>query len=203
MIRINLLPVREEKRKADVRKQLGMIFALIGLVLIGAVLIQLNLKRRTDGVRGSIVQLEAQLTQYKEQLVKVEDYRARKEDIEAKLGVIQGLERSRTGPVHMLDELAAYAPDRLWLTELTVSTTDVSLSGMSLDNERVAQFLTALEKSLYFAQVELAKTEFETVSGLKLARFQVDASLSHPEDEAKAAEAAPAAPTAAKPSGGV
>ena len=55
-----------------------------------------------------------------------------------KLEVIDRLERSRSGPVHMLDELALHAPDRLWLTGLDAKNGQVEVKGMSLDNELVA-----------------------------------------------------------------
>lgn len=183
MIRINLLPVREEKRKADVRNQLLLMGLCLVVALGGLAAYHITLRGSIERAHASVVQLDAQLAEYQVQLAQVEEFRKKKTDIETKLGVIKGLERARSGPVHMLDEIAIHAPDRLWLTSLEATTSSVQIEGMALDNERLAQFLTRLESSLYFTNVELQGTEFEDVRGLKLAHFTVAATLAHPEAE--------------------
>lgn len=183
MIRINLLPVREARRRADVRHQLIGIAGAAVVTAVACAVFHYSLRGRIDSVRGNITNLNGELSQYQEQLEQVKDFRKQKEEIETKLSVIRGLERSRSGPVHMLDELASRIPDRLWITRLRASADGhVELQGMSLDNERVADLLTRLEESPYFDSVELEGTEFEERSGLKLARFEVRATLSHPDD---------------------
>ncbi len=203
MIRINLLPVREERRRADIRHQLIGIGGAVVVTVIGCALFHYSLRSRMDSVRTNITNLNGELAQYQEQLEQVKAFRQQKEEIETKLSVIRGLERSRSGPVHMLDELASRIPDRLWITRLRATADGhVELEGMSLDNERVADLLTRLEESPYFGSVELEGTEFEERSGLKLARFEVHARLSHPDEESKAGENLAAAGTAATAPGG-
>jgi type IV pilus assembly protein PilN len=199
MIRINLLPVREERRKADVRQQalllvLSLVFAL---VVVGVT--HWMLLARISGTQTRIAQLDAELANYAEELAKVEEYRTKKADIETKLGVIQGLERARSGPVHVLEDLSVHAPDRLWLEKLDAENGVMTIEGLSLDNERVAAFLTSLEKSEYFGVVELKQTEFNDQHGLKLAKFRIEAGLTLPEESASGAAdgGAPADPAAA------
>lgn len=194
MIRINLLPVREARRRADARHQLIGIAGAVLVTAAGCAVFHYSLRSRIDSVRGNITSLNAELAQYQEQLEQVKAFRAQKEEIETKLSVIRGLERSRSGPVHMLDELASRIPDRLWITRLRASADgQVELEGMSLDNERVADLLTRLEQSPFFESLELEGTEFEERGGLKLARFAVRASLSHPDDEDAAGDEVAAA----------
>lgn len=190
MIEINLLPVREEKRKADVRQFAAMLGAsLVGsLFLAGAV--HTKLIADAVGTRSSIAQLQKQIDAFAPQLEQVERYRAAKQAIESKLEVIGRLERSRSGPLHLLDELAMNAPDRLWLTKLAASSGQVTVEGMSLDNELVALFMTALGDSPFFDSVELEETEAKDVDGLRLNEFTVSAKITIP------AEAEPAAPPA-------
>ena len=98
---------------------------------------------------------------------------------------------SRSGPVHILDELASRTPERVWLTSLSATGGKIELEGMSLDNELVALFLTALNDSAYFANVELKETELKTVDALKLNTFRIVAQLESPDAPAPAHQAPP------------
>jgi type IV pilus assembly protein PilN len=192
MLEINLLPVREEKRKADVRQfalLLGGTFAG-SVALAGAV--HLKLLGDVSTTKGSLVELQTQIDQFKPQLEQVDRYRATKQAIESKLEVIDRLERSRSGPVHMLEELALHSPDRLWLTGLEAENGEVTVKGMSLDNELVALFMTSLGSSPYFKNVELKETEAKDVDGLRLNEFMVSAAIVTPGEPEQAPAAAPA-----------
>ncbi len=199
MIRINLLPVREARRKAGVQQQI----VLLAATLVGTIVLSVGVHQWVRGnissTQGRIRSLEAQLEQYKPQEAQVAQFKAKKAEIEKKLAVIADLERSRSGPVRIMEDLASSIPDRVWLTELSADKGRISLGGMSLDNELVASFLTNLGKSPSFGQVELQSTELKTVDSLKLNTFKIQAALESPQDPADAA-AAPAstpAPTRA------
>lgn len=181
MIRINLLPVREARKKADLQ-QLGlMISVALGVAVAGVVLFHLSILHQISNAQGQVAQMKQQIDAFKPQLAQVEQYRAKKADIERKLGVIHDLDRSRSGPVHVLDELSSHAPERLWLTSMEAVSTGVTLQGMSLDNEVVATFMKALEDSPYFQDVELRSTELAERDGLKLNKFEIHATLKNPE----------------------
>ena len=205
MIRINLLPVREARRKADMQQQL----VLMGAAAVGSLVLALGVhqfvRSGVDRANERVAALNTQLAQFKPQQEQVEGFKNKKSEIEQKLEVIQRLERSRSGPVHILDELASRTPERVWLTSLTATGGKIELEGMSLDNELVALFLTALNDSAYFANVELKTTELKTVDSLKLNTFRIVAQLESPDAPASANTPAPetkgkkgAKPTAAR-----
>ena len=112
------------------------------------------------------------------QLAQVEKFRAAKADIEKKLKVIDELSLARSGPVHLFDEIATHLPDRMWLTSMDVKGQALTIQGVSLDNELVALFLTAMNSSPYFEEVELLQTEAKEVGGYKLNAFELSATLS-------------------------
>lgn len=196
MIRINLLPVREARRKAGVRQQM----MLLAATLVGALVLSAGfhswMLASISSAKGRVASLNAQLEQFKPQQEQVAQFKAKKAEIEQKLAVIENLERSRSGPVHIMDELASHIPDRVWLTGLTADKGQIGLGGMSLDNELVALFLTALNDSPYFANVELESTELQLVESLKLNTFRIRAALESPDAPASAQPAA--APVAAQ-----
>ena len=190
MIEINLLPVREEKRKADLRQfalMLGATF-LGAILLVGAV--HMKVLGDLSGARSELASTQAELDKFKPQLEQVEAYRATKQAIEAKLEVIEELDLNRSGPVHVLDELSVHSPERLWVTAIEASQGVITVKGMSLDNELVALFMTSLTDSPYFTRVELLETEAKDVDGLRLNRFELSAHLVSPRRKAPEQESA-------------
>lgn len=200
MIRINLLPVREARRKAGVRQQMMVLAAaLIGAVVVSAGVHSWMLSS-ISAANGRVAALDRQLEQYKPQQQQVDQFKKKKAEIEQKLAVIADLERRRSGPVHIMDELSSHIPERVWLTNLTADGGKIALVGMSLDNELVALFLTALNDSPYFANVELESTELKLVESLKLNTFQIQAALESPDAPPAATPAsAPEAPRGRRP----
>jgi type IV pilus assembly protein PilN len=189
LITINLLPVREERRKAGLRQLvIVMVAALVGS--IGAVsAFHYRTMAEIDDAKRAISTTQQEIDRFGPELAQVEEYRRVKADIEKKLEVIAQLSDARSGPVHIFDELALAMPERVWVTSIGVRGTQIEMSGMSLDNELVALFLTALGDSPYFKNVELMRTEAQQMGGFKLNAFGLNATLTSPETERRAAEA--------------
>lgn len=192
MIRINLLPVREARRRADLQQQGFLLVALFAVALVGTGWMHLAMQSKISSAKDRVAQINAQIKQFEPQLKQVEAYKAKKAAVQAKLDVIEGLERSRSGPVHMMDELAIHIPDRMWLTALEAKGVHVRIEGKSLDNEIVAAFLTELNRSPYFGNVELQSTELESRGGLKLHRFELTTTMEDPHKPQDGAETAKA-----------
>jgi type IV pilus assembly protein PilN len=137
-----------------------------------------------------IAQMERDIDQYKPQLEQVAAFRKKKKALEGKIGVIDELDRARSGPVRVLSELAARTPERLWLTSLVTEGKTIVMVGQSLDNDLVALFLRRLGESAHFTDVDLDKTEMKGDSkGLRLVTFKIRAVLANP-DPKTTAEAA-------------
>jgi type IV pilus assembly protein PilN len=183
VIRINLLPVREARRKAGFRQQLMILGGSVGAAVLGALLFHQAVLSDIRSGQTRITELRSELDRYKPQQERMAAFKAKKVEIEGKLEVIARLERSRSGPVRIMDELATRIPERVWLTNVNAQDGQIELKGMSLDNELVALFLTNLGESAYFMDIELEETELRQVDELKLNTFQIKARLTAPADE--------------------
>ena len=181
MLQINLLPVREARRKGDLR-QYAMQVLLVMIVTVGAIaLVHSRLSDQIDRAQARVRQMQNDIDQFKPQLEQVAAFKKRKSELEKKIDVIDGLDRARSGPVRVLAELSSRTPDRLWLTDLTTQGNAISLKGQSLDNELVALFLRELGESPYFAEVDLDSTKLGNQrNGLKVVRFAIHAVLVDP-----------------------
>ena len=189
MLEINLLPVREARRAADIR-QYGTHLALIVLLAVGGVgLYHSRLNDQIERTDVRIRQMRNDIDQFKPQLDQVAAFKQRKSELEQKIDVIDGLDRARSGPVRMMSELSLGTPKRLWIKTLTTREGVIKLKGESLDNEIVAKFLKNLGDSPYFAQVDLDRTKLgKSKSGFKTVGFSMKAKLvdpNAPEEEAE------------------
>jgi type IV pilus assembly protein PilN len=194
MLQINLLPVREARRKEDSRQlsmQAGLLVLLVGA---GIGFTHSIISEEIAESKARISQMQRDIDQYKPQLEQVAAFRAKKKELETKIGVIDELDLARSGPVRVLSELAARTPDRLWLTSVATEGKTVVMVGQSLDNDLVALFLRSLGESAYFTQVDLDKTEMKGEhGGLRLMSFRIRAKLANPDSDTKAHATADAA----------
>lgn len=187
MIEINLLPVREARRAADLRQQVMQLVFMLLIVGSGIGFWDSKLDEKIVVEQARVAQMQRDIDQFKPQLQQVAEFRKKKANLEKKIDVIDDLDRARSGPVRMMSELAMRTPERLWLKSLKTTGAELQLKGMSLDNELVAVFLRGLGDSEYFDSVDLDGTKLENGQGnLKVVSFGIRARLVNPKaDEGK------------------
>jgi type IV pilus assembly protein PilN len=204
MLEINLLPVREVRRRAEARQVVAQLVLVLILTFCGVGALQARLASDMDRSQARIQQMEKDIARFKPQLDQVEAFKKKKSELEKKIDVIDGLDRARRGPVRVMAELADRIPQRVWLTNVDTSGSGISLKGESLDNELVALFLRDLGASPYFSEVDLEGTKLAAASGgLKLVKFEVKAALAGAKPAPAAGGKGPAATAQGKrPRGG-
>lgn len=187
MMEINLLPHREARRAADLRESVAML--LLGLVVIFSVIFFSHQSVKSDlaTAEASVAQLKADIERYKPQQILVEGFKKQKKQLQDKLDIIASLERARSGPVRILDELSNRVPERLWLTGITTEGRGIKLDGQSLDTGVVADFLRGLNASPFFSNVDLDKTSGgQVIRGVRLVNFVIRADMESPVEETEA-----------------
>jgi type IV pilus assembly protein PilN len=184
MIEINLLPHREAKRVADVRDSAGLLILGLVIVMGGIWFVDSGIKGEIEKTEASVRQLKANIEKFKPQQEQVAAFKAKKKQLQVKLDVIHGLDRARSGPLRLMDEISSRTPERLWLTKLTTNGKKVTLSGESLDTGVVADFLRGLNESVYFDNVDLESTSRgKAIQGVKVVVFTVTAEMATPPEQ--------------------
>jgi type IV pilus assembly protein PilN len=200
MIRINLLPVRTSKKRETAQRQL--VYALLGLLVVGGgcLFLHFQITGEVDAMTAQNAELDAEIKRLKQVIGQVEEFEKKKEALQKKLDIIRTLKARKTGPVHMLDEIASNIPEKCWLTSLSELNKKVTLTGVAINNEVIADFISKLEESGYFDDVYLVSTQQqEEKGGVKLKEFSVTARMTTPEEK-KARDAGSAtAPVAGNP----
>jgi len=200
MIRINLLPTEEVERAADQRQQIATVGLVVAVSVLGLVVIHSVQAAWTARANHRLAQvreeLEAITGPYNE-LVKIQ---AQQKELEEKLKVITQLEARSGGPVKVMSDLSGAMPEKLWLTEFNEAAGTVKMSGYSVDEQTIADFLRRLGSSTYFTGVDLEETTQVTQENVKQKKFTLKAQVNYAGGPAAAAPAGvPGAPGAQPP----
>lgn len=169
MIRINLLPFRAARKRENIKRQL-IVFALtVVLCLSISFYYYLALSSDLSDLKNKEQDIKKELAGYKKTLNKIKVLEKKIKEIKAKLGVIKKLERGKTGPVYLLDEIAMAVPkDKLWLNSLSERKGTLNLSGTAMDNETVALFMNNLEAAEHIGSVDLQNVQLRDLPDYKL-----------------------------------
>ncbi|RLB30857.1 MAG: hypothetical protein DRG87_03965 [Deltaproteobacteria bacterium] len=169
MIKINLFPFRAARIKENIRRQVT-IYALSTVFLILALsYFTLDFSKKVGVLRAEQDEKQRKLASFKKTTAKMKQLQRTIADVELKLNTIRELEKGKTGPVKLLDDIATSIPrEKLWLVSLKESKGTLTLSGTAMDNETVADFMNRLESTESIKSVELVKTQQKEIKTLKL-----------------------------------
>lgn len=190
MIRINLLPHREEKRKRSRQHFMVMagVAAGIGVAIIAAVHVfyagsidqQVG---RNDYLKKSIASLEKEIDQIKTLRDEIAQLLSRKKAIE-------DLQGNRAQTVHLLDQLVRQMPEGVYLKSVSQKGPNVKLIGYAQSNARVSTLMKNIDSSPWLQRPTLVEIKTTTLDKKRVSEFTLDLALKPPvaakKDEPKA-----------------
>lgn len=174
MIRINLLPHREEKRKA--RRQQFYVLSSMIVVLAGLIVFLVysvidgyvsNQEGQNAFLRKEIADLDKQIDQIKRLKEQTQALLARKQ-------VIESLQRDRAEPVRLLSELVKQMPTGVYLRSIKQDGQKVSLGGYAQSNARVSALMRNIEASPWLEKPQLIEIKAAIVDKRRLNEFSMD-----------------------------
>jgi type IV pilus assembly protein PilN len=157
MIRVNLLPHREEKRKRR-QQQFGVIAALsviLGLLVAGAVWIFLD--QQVEQQRTNVAYMKSEIDKLDKQIEEIRKIREETASLLAKKQVVEGLQSNRSEPVQLLDQLLRQLPEGVYLKQIKQTGVKVNVVGYAQSNARVSTLMRNLGASPYLENPELVE----------------------------------------------
>jgi type IV pilus assembly protein PilN len=189
MIRINLLkpgkkevseaPAAPEPEIREKKTQLPyMLIFLLVIVLIGALfLIQ---KRELDNEKALLEDARAEKQSLQYVLAKLEEMENQKQVLSRKINLISRLKARQGTGVIIMDELSKNLPDWVWLTEVDYKEFNIHIKGKSLSNNLIADFISNLEESRYFSNVNLISSTLRETRNNKYLEFSLNTQFVFP-----------------------
>ncbi len=155
MAHINLLPWREELRKEQ--KQQFAIMSLLTIVLACFVLLyaHLYIGGMLDDQNARNEYLKTETAALDQRIKAIKDLEGTRAKLQARINIIQQLQRSRPGVVHLFDELARTLPNGVYLTGITQKDQTVTVTGVAQSNARVSAFMRNVDESKWIGSPRL------------------------------------------------
>lgn len=206
MIRINLLPIKQDRRREAGRTQVLIAIFVLGLEAAVFFIIHTNITEKITAQQNKNQNEQAEVDRIKRGIQDQPQILSEIARFEKRQAAIQSLKDGRVGPVYVMLELskimsksgrpqidnaryqemiqtdptAGYNPDwdfrRLWITEFKEKERMVEIAGQGVTHEDVAEFLRRINLSDFFVSSELVSTD------LKPAQMQSTEKASFKED---------------------
>jgi type IV pilus assembly protein PilN len=179
MIKINLLPHREAKRK---QKQAAFVALMALGGLAGAAIVLLvggyNASRISIQNERNLV-LKQSNVDLDKKIVAIKTLKEEIEALKARQQAVEDLQGDRNQPVYLLDELVKQTPEGVYLKGFKQDGQRVTLTGYAQSQERVAEMLRNLSgNSVWLERPDLTEVRAATLAQSKTGRKVVEFTLS-------------------------
>jgi len=169
MIKVNLFPFRAARIKENIRRQVTIYLLSMIFLILASSYFYLDLNNKVNTLREERDAKQKELDSFKDTNIKIVALKKTIADVEVKLKTIKRLEKGKTGPVKLLDDIAMSVPeDKLWLTTLKEQKGTLILNGTAMDNETVADFMDRLQNTESINSVQLVRTRQKKIPGFDL-----------------------------------
>jgi type IV pilus assembly protein PilN len=204
MIKINLLPVKAAKRRADGQRQLLVGAIAVTTTIVALIFVHTATVNRIESEKAENKRLEAAIAALKKEIGDYDIIKAQREELIKQRDAIKKLQANRSGPVWMMRELSdiltagkgptinkeAYEeqlkrdpnagfnpnwePKRVWLLDYAERAQRVTVKGAAKSDEDVAEFLKRLKQSAFFSDVYWQGTQPQFDAKLNVAYVTFD-----------------------------
>ena len=165
MIRINLLPHREQKRLARPRQFISLSVGLSVLAVGVIALVHMILASHIETQDSRNRLLKTEIAKLDEQIKEIDKLREQISQVLSRKQVVETLQANRNESVHLLDQLVRQLPDGIYLKTIKQVGTKVTLIGYAQSNARVSTLMRNVQSSPWLAQPELVEIKLVPVPG--------------------------------------
>lgn len=170
-VKINLLDWRTERKNLRQQQFVAMVMtgALIAVTAVGLMWYSVtssvdHQRQRNDFMRQQIAEMEKKIKEI-EELEKV------KQNLLARMKVIEELQASRSAMVHFFDEIVNTLPEGVYIKTLKQTSTGVSVDGVAESNNRVSSYMKNIESSSWFSEPRLVVINTKDVGKRRQSEF--------------------------------
>ena len=155
MARINLLPWREEKRKQR-QVQFNIFMGVVAAAAAFTVFLCWVVMNEAISIQNDRNKfLTDQIAYVDHQIEKIKDLQDTKQNLIARMTIIQQLQQSRPTEVHLFDQLVKTLPPGVYLTSVTQTGDNLSLQGNAESSARVSTYLRNIDNSMWMGEPNL------------------------------------------------
>ena len=183
MANINLLPWRDAKRRERNKATLLMcvgIWVIAGLVVLGGKLI---MDYRIDHQKNRNAYLQREIDALSQVIAEIEDLKQKRDQLIARMDVIQNLQRDRSRVVHVFDDLVTKQPEGVFFDTIEKRNKSLSIQGKAQSNNRISSLMRSLDGSEWLNVADLRDVGKVSQNSLPVSEFDLVVNEQSDEDE--------------------
>ena len=171
MAGINLLPWREEARKKSQQQFVMSVVAAValGVIVVGAGYTYMEGRISYQQSRNTYIQKE--IKQLDIALKEIKTLDANRKALLDRIAVIERLQSTRPGIVHLFDEMVNALPKGLYLTKLSQKENKIKLEGKAESSARVSSYMNRLDASVWLSSSDLNTITIDTKNNKNRLRY--------------------------------
>ena len=173
MIRINLLPHRELKRKAQ-QQQIAILAGVagfLGIAAVWSVYALIDGEIENQNARNQF--LQSRIAVLDTEIAEIRNIKTQTQELLSRKLVVETLQNSRSEVVHLLDQLVRLLPDGVYLQSVKQSDQIITLMGYAQSNAWVSMLMRNLESSLWLESPLLVEIKAITVNSTRQNEFNM------------------------------
>ncbi|MDP3234594.1 MAG: PilN domain-containing protein [Myxococcales bacterium] len=143
-IRINLLPVRQVKKREMGRQFLVLVAGSLIIAGAGNYYWYATREAERTRVQDQVTETQRRIDALEKQIGEVNDLKKRKKEVEDKLAILDKLKKQRSGPVKLLDALSSAIPKKVFVADFDEKANSVRVTGTGESHEDVSEFMRSL-----------------------------------------------------------
>jgi len=172
--RLNLLPWREMRRREQDRQLLTIAIGAWVLMVVIVFYAHIHVSAQIDSQNKRNQYLKQEIAKVEKQIKEVADLKKRRQDLIARMNVIQQLQADRTRVVRVFDELVRRVPDGVQLVSLKqTGGSNMALTGVAQSNARVSALMRNLSASDWVTDPQLDIINVRQRGGDRVSEFSL------------------------------
>ena len=177
MAHVNLLPWREKQRQHQKQQYLAGLLAVAAIVGLIFWFIGQAIDQQINNQNSRNQYLEREITILDAQIGEIKTVKEKKSAIEQRMALIEQLQASRNIAPIVFDELAKLVPPGVAFETMTRTNNRIEIEGVSDSNNRLSDFMRALENSKVFVAAELSTIKSDSSTARAISNFTLTFSI--------------------------
>ena len=161
MAKINLLPWRQELRKQKQQEFVAIVLAVVGLAVGMVLFAHMALSKQVSDQLERNSYIKAEIATLDTQITEIDELQRRREELLARMKVIQDLQGHRPVIVRVFDEFVRAMPDGVYFRTIERKGNAFTIVGVAESTNQVSGLMRNLESSQWFKNPVLSKVEAE------------------------------------------
>jgi type IV pilus assembly protein PilN len=182
MIRVNLLPHREQKRKARARRFAGLaalfFLAGVGVTIAGYTVLSAQISIQDE--RNAF--LEQENAKLDKQIAEIETLKKERQALLDRKKIVERLQSNRSEAVRVLDQLVRQVPEGIYLKEVRQKDDQITLVGYAQSSARVSTLMRSLNDSPIFEQPNLVEIKAVQVGTQRMNEFNLNLKITREQE---------------------